>query len=200
VEAILKRGGKAERLRRELQEGESRGLRRRRWVIGLSLVGIGAMAAVSLFQTGVVGHLPDPPVEGFDSDKVNSSETAYMLGVPDGTLSLASLAANVPLAAFGGDDRARATPLVPLFAAGKSLVEAAVAGWYFYQMPRRRNAGAPTASRARSRTSPSPRSRCRRPWSRSTRSGATVKAKASLDAGSARVAVPTGAVRRRRDP
>jgi uncharacterized membrane protein len=131
----LKKGGEAERLRRELQDGESKGLHRRRWVIGLSLVGMGAMAAVSLFQTGVVGHLPDPPVEGFDSDKVNSSETAYMLGVPDGTLSLASLAANVPLAAFGGDDRAQVTPLVPLVAAGKSLVEAAVAGWYFYQMP-----------------------------------------------------------------
>lgn len=135
VGAILKRGGEAERLRRELQEGRSDDLRRRRWIIGLSLVGAGAMAAVSLFQTGVVGHLPDPPVEGFDSDKVNSSETAYMLGVPDGTLSLASLAANVPLAAFGGGDRARTAPLVPLVAAGKSLVEAAVAGWYFYQMP-----------------------------------------------------------------
>jgi uncharacterized membrane protein len=131
----LEKSDEAERLRRELQEGESAGLRRRRWIVGLSLVGVGAMAAVSLFQTGVIKHLPDPPLEGFDSDKVNSSETAYMLGVPDGTLSLASLAANVPLAAFGGGDRARTTPLVPLVAAGKSLVEAAVAGWYFYQMP-----------------------------------------------------------------
>lgn len=133
--SLLKGEGEAARLRRELREGRSSNLRRRRWIVGLSLVGMGAMAAVSLFQTGVVGHLPDPPVEGFDSDKVNSSETAYMLGVPDGTLSLASLAANVPLAAFGGDDRARTAPLVPLFVAGKSLAEAVVAGWYFYQMP-----------------------------------------------------------------
>lgn len=129
-----------QRLRRELQQGETTELWRRRAIIGLSLIGMGAMTAVSLFQTGVVKHLPDPPLESFDSDKVNSSDTAYMLGVPDGTLSLASLAANVPLAAFGGINRAREQPLVPIVAAGKAAVEAAVAGWYFYQMPTKEKA------------------------------------------------------------
>ena len=122
-------------LRRELQRGRSEGLSLRRGVIALSLVGMGAMAAVSLFQTGLVEHLPDPPLPRFDSDQVNSSDTAYALGVPDGALSLASLAANIPLAAFGGEDRAEKLPLVPLAAAAKATVEAAVAGWYFYQMP-----------------------------------------------------------------
>lgn len=130
----------AQQLRRELQRGETDDLWRRRAIIGLSLVGVGAMAAVSLFQTGVIKHLPDPPVEGFDSDKVNSSDTAYMLGVPDGTISLASLAANIPLAAFGGSNRAQEEPLVPLIAAGKAAVEAAIAGWYFYQMPAKEKA------------------------------------------------------------
>lgn len=124
-----------QRLRRELQEGQSEDLTLRRRVIGLSLLGMGAMAAVSLFQTGIVKHLPDPPLDSFDSDKVNSSDTAYALGVPDGTVSLASLAANIPLAAFGGDDRAETMPLVPLAAAAKAVTEAAVASWYFYQMP-----------------------------------------------------------------
>jgi len=78
---------KPQQLRRELQEGRNDDLWRRRAIIGLSLVGAAAMTAVSLFQTGVVKHLPDPPLESFDSDKVNSSDTAYMLGVPDGTLS-----------------------------------------------------------------------------------------------------------------
>lgn len=134
--------GKAEvgRLRHELRESETPDLWRRRAIIGLSLLGMTAMTAVSLFQIGIVKHLPDPPLESFDSDKVNSSDTAYMLGVPDGTLSLASLAANVPLAAFGGVERARETPLVPLFAAGKATIEAAVAGWYFYQMPTKEKA------------------------------------------------------------
>jgi uncharacterized membrane protein len=122
-------------LRRELQEGNNENLKLRRGIIALSLVGIGAMTAVSLFQTGMVKHLPDPPLPDFDSDKVNSSDTAYALGVPDGTISLASLAVNIPLAALGGADRPEKIPLVPLAAAAKASVEAAVAGWYFYQMP-----------------------------------------------------------------
>ena len=131
---------KPQRLREELQNSEKSDVNFRRAIIGLSLLGIGAMTAVSLFQTGIVKHLPDPPIDGFDSDKVNSSDTAYALRVPDGALSLASLAANIPLAAFGGENRATETPLIPLAAAAKASVEAAVAGWYFYQMPTKEKA------------------------------------------------------------
>jgi len=133
-------GRDPQQLRRELQESDSENARRRRKIIGLSLFGVAAMAAVSLFQTGIIKHLPDPPVDGFDSDKVNSSDTAYALGVPDGTVSLASLAANVPIAAFGGENRHAEMPLVPILAAGKAIVEAAAAGWYFYQMPTKEKA------------------------------------------------------------
>lgn len=127
-------------LRQDLQEGDTPDLRRRRGVIGLSLLGMASMAAVSLLQTGMVKHLPDPPLDNFNSDKVNSSETAYQFGVPDGTVSLAGLAANIPIAAFGGADRARQQPWVPLVAAGKAAVEAVAAGWYFYQMPAKEKA------------------------------------------------------------
>ena len=75
----------AAELRRELQTGDAPALRWRRAIVGASLVGMGAMGAVSLLQMGVIRHLPDPPLRGFDSDKVNSSDTAYALGVPDGT-------------------------------------------------------------------------------------------------------------------
>jgi len=122
-------------LRAELQHSAGDDLRRRRAIVVLSLVGMAALGTVSLFQTGVIEHLPDPPIPGFDSDKVNSSDTAYALGVPDGTLSVASLAANLPLAAFGGADRAQKQPLVPLLAAGKAMTEAVVSAWYFAQMP-----------------------------------------------------------------
>jgi len=127
-------------LRCELQEDDTEDLGYRRAIIGLSLLGMAAMGAVSLLQTGVIKHLPDPPLPGFDSDKVNSSDTAYQFGVPDGTVSFASLAANVPIAAFGGAQRAQEQPLVPLFAAGKAVIEAVVAGWYFYQMPAKQKA------------------------------------------------------------
>jgi len=132
---LAKRQNETQELRRELQESNESDLRVRRLIIGLSLVGMGAMTAVALFQTGIIKHLPDPPLKDFDSDKVNSSDTAYALGVPDGTLSLVSLAANIPIAAFGGENRAETQPLVPLAAAAKASVEAVVAGWYFYQMP-----------------------------------------------------------------
>ncbi len=138
METLIKKD--TQQLRRELQQSNNEDLRARRAIIGLSLLGMGAMTAVSLFQTGIIKHLPDPPIDGFDSDKVNSSDTAYALGVPDGTLSLASLAANIPLAAFGGANRAEQTPLIPIAAAAKATVEAAVAGWYFYQMPTKEKA------------------------------------------------------------
>lgn len=122
-------------LREELQEGSDSDLRRRRAIIALSLFGMANMGAVSLLQTGVVKHLPDPPLDNFDSDQVNSSDIAYQLGAPDGTLSLAGLAMNVPIAGFGGTDRAHKTPHVPIAASIKSGIEAIAAGWYFYQMP-----------------------------------------------------------------
>lgn len=127
-------------LRRELRDGSSGSLKWRRAIIGASITGMAAMGAVSLLQTGVIRHLPDPPLRGFNSDKVNLSSTAYALGVPDGTLSFASLAANIPLAAWGGENRAKKMPWLPIAIAGKALIEAVVAGWYFYQMPTKQNA------------------------------------------------------------
>ena len=115
-------------------------VRRRRGIVGLSLTGMAAMTAVTLLQTGVVKHLPDPPLCGFDSDKVNCSERASIFGVPDGPVSLAGFAANLPLAVIGSANRAAEQPLIPIAAAAKAGVEAAVAAWYFYQMPAKEKA------------------------------------------------------------
>ena len=122
-------------LRSQLQHSTDPDLRRRRAITLTSLAGMSSMALVSLLQTGIIEHLPDPPLDSFDSDRVNSSDTAYALGVPDGTLSLAGLAMNVPIAAYGGVSRSERTPYVPIAAAVKSGIEAIAAGWYFYQMP-----------------------------------------------------------------
>jgi uncharacterized membrane protein len=128
-------GLKPAELRSQLKECSNADMKRRRGIVGLSLFGMANMAAVSLLQTGIVKHLPDPPSNHFDSDKVNSSNTAYQLGTPDGTLSLAGFAMNLPIAGFGGASRAETTPYVPIAASVKSAIEAAAAGWYFYQMP-----------------------------------------------------------------
>lgn len=128
------------RSRDSLRDGDSAGLWRRRAIVGLSLVGAASMAATSLLQTGILQHLPDPPLPGFNSDKVNLSKSAFPYGVPNGTLGVLAFAANLPLAAFGDEGRAQKQPWVLLPAGGKALLDAAVAGWYFYQMPAREKA------------------------------------------------------------
>lgn len=121
-------------LRDDLVRGETDDLRRRREIIGLSLLGMAAMTPVALLQTGIIRHLPDPPLPRFRSDQANLSDAAYKLGIPDGTVALASLAANVALAAWGGRDRGRRRPWLPLLAAGKAAADALGAAWYLYQM------------------------------------------------------------------
>lgn len=133
-------GNSPAQLRSDLLAGSSSDLKRRRAIIVASLAGMASMTAVSLLQTGIISHLPDPPIKGFDSDRVNLSRTAYAFGMPDGTVSLATLAANLPLAAIGGRNRAGRAPWLPLLAAGKAAVEAAAASWYFYQMPTKEKA------------------------------------------------------------
>lgn len=106
-------------------------------IVSFSLLGIAAMTPVSLLQLGVVRHLPDPPIPGFDSDRVNLSQTASVLGVPDGPISLASFVVNLPAARLL--DPVRHPRLTIAFGA-KAAIEAVVAGWYFAQMPRRERA------------------------------------------------------------
>ena len=127
-------------IRRELRRDETLGLEQRRASIALSLLGMASMAPPALLQTGLVRHLPDPPIPGFNSDKVNLSDDAFPFGMPDGPIALAGFAMNVPLAAFGGQDRARKLPWVPLLAFAKSAVDTAISGWLFYKMPTREKA------------------------------------------------------------
>ncbi len=129
-----------QQLRTTLRHGKSADLRRRRAIIAVSLAGMTSMSAVSLFQTGMLKHLPEVPLPGFDSDKVNDAGAAYRWGVPDGTLAAMGCALNLPIAAMGGDNRAREQPLVPVLAALKAALDAAIAARYLYEMPTKRGA------------------------------------------------------------
>jgi hypothetical protein len=60
-------GLKPAELRTQLQESSSADMRRRRAIVGVSFFGMVNMAMLSLLQTGVVKHLPDPPSDSFDS-------------------------------------------------------------------------------------------------------------------------------------
>lgn len=130
-------GAHPARLRREIRHSRSRALRQRRGIVGASLIGIASMVPVVLYQTGVIRHLPDPPVGNFDSDKVNGSTTAFGYGGGDAPLSMLAHATNLMLAAFGGEERDRARPWLSLTASAIAGAQAGVAARYlFHQMPK----------------------------------------------------------------
>lgn len=111
-------------LSRELREETGPDLRRRRWVIGLSLLGVAAAKVVSAYQTGLIRRLPDPPLPKIDSNKVNASDYAYKrLQTPDGLLMLVNYAVTAALAGAGGKDRAREQPVLAVATGAKTLYD-----------------------------------------------------------------------------
>lgn len=109
-------------LSEELRKGNNPHMTRRRWIIGLSTLGGSMGQLVTLYQTGIVSHLPDPPVPIFDADKVDASNYAYSrFNSPDGPLMVGNYAVTAWLASAGGLERARRNPLIPI-AMGIKLV------------------------------------------------------------------------------
>jgi hypothetical protein len=51
-------------------------------VVGLSLAALGSMGFIFLYQLGLIKHLPEPPLPGFNADKVDASSEAYMPILP----------------------------------------------------------------------------------------------------------------------
>lgn len=101
-------------LSRELREAQTPDLHRRRWIVGLSLLGVAMGQVVSLYQTGILKDLPDPPGP-FDSARVDASDYAYKrLLTPDAFMMVVSYGATAWLAAAGGKDRALDLPLLPV--------------------------------------------------------------------------------------
>lgn len=116
----------------ELRMGRGRSLGRRRAIIALQCVSIASLGVVTLYQTGVIAHLPDPPLRAFDSDKVDASSEAYkLLDMPDGALGVANACATLLLAAMGGENRAQTRPWLPLALAGKAAWDVAQSGRLF---------------------------------------------------------------------
>lgn len=110
----------AERVSRELRTDSSPVMRQRRRVVTLSLVAVGSMGLITLYQMGIIAHLPEPPIGRLDADEVDASGEAYALfTTPDAALGLASYAVTLALAAAGAVDRAEVQPLLPLALAAK---------------------------------------------------------------------------------
>jgi uncharacterized membrane protein len=116
-------------LSRQLRLGKSNALGRRRQISVLTLISIGSMAIVSLYQLGIIKHLPEPPLPKMDADKVDAAAEAYeILWMPDAVLGLGSYAVTLGLAAMGPDNRARTRPWIPLALAAKTLADSLAAG------------------------------------------------------------------------
>ncbi len=112
----------AEELSRELRTASTPELRRRRQIIGLSMLASASMAVITLYQTGIIKHLPEPPLPFLDADRVDASAEAYeKFNTPDAALGLASYAVTTVLAAMGGKKRA---PWIVAALAGKIAFDA----------------------------------------------------------------------------
>jgi len=100
----------------------------RRRVAELSLAATGAMGVIALYQTGVLKHIPEPRIPGFNADKVAGSAEAYsILGIPDGLLGMGSYAVTAALATIGASDRTIERPALSLLMAAKVGVDTAFA-------------------------------------------------------------------------
>lgn len=130
-------------IRNELRLGSSPSLRRRRAIAALSAIGIVDFAVISLYQLGVIRHLPDPPGRIFDSDKVNGSRKAYLLGVPDGPLGALLYAATMTLAGAGGSRRTGRGRWLDWLLGGAALAGVAGAAQYLYDMIRNQERACP---------------------------------------------------------
>ncbi|MFN2476019.1 MAG: vitamin K epoxide reductase family protein [Chthoniobacterales bacterium] len=120
-------------LSRQLRRDSGGFLEERRGIVCASLAAIGCMGLIALYQIGVIKHLPEPPLPGFDADKVDASEEAYShFQVGDAFIGLGSYAATMGLAAMGPKNRAKTHPWIPLALAAKTAADAAQAAKLTY--------------------------------------------------------------------
>ena len=118
-----------ENVRRETDHN-SRQLRR---IVLYSSIGLADFIPISLYQLGVIRHLPDPPGKIFASDKINGSKDAQIAGVPDGVVSLLMYSATIALAG-GALARIVKPELARILLGGVLIGQAAGAGYYLYNM------------------------------------------------------------------
>ena len=118
----------------QLRTGDAEELGQRRKIILLSAIGLVDFSIISLYQTGVIKKLPDLPFKVFDSNAVNASESAYPLGIPDGTLGAVPYVLNMILAAAGGTKKSGRKDVFDYLLGGVIVANAAGAANYLVDM------------------------------------------------------------------
>lgn len=105
----------------------------RRQIAALSALGLIDFSLISLFQLGFIKEMPDLPGEVFDTEKVNSSEEAVLLGMPDGVVSLGAYTATILLATAATRFK-KQSRILDVAMGGIILGQAAGAAQYLYKM------------------------------------------------------------------
>ena len=132
---------KPEELSRQLRFGSEGYLSQRRGTVALALLASASMGLITLYQMGILRHLPEPPLPMLDADKVDASAEAYSrFSTPDGILGLGSYAMTAGLAAMGGQDRAKEQPWLPLALALKVAFDTSQAIRLFFDQKTRYHA------------------------------------------------------------
>lgn len=162
-----------ERLSRELRTTDGNPfLDNRRRVATLSLMVAGCMGLISLYQLGVLKHLPETPLPLLDADRVDASPEAYeRFQVGDAFLGFVSYGVTMLLAAAGGTGRWRAQRWLPLALSTKGCRPIMRSGAAASPSP---SSGQSTSSRHRKPPAAARRSigrASRRQWHAHTRAG-----------------------------
>lgn len=128
LEFVLPPRQEAAKIGKGLRDSSGRHLRHRRAAVALTLTSVASMSVIALYQLGILQRIPELPFPGFASAKVNASAEAYShFSMPDGVLGLANYGATMALIAAGGKNREKRYPWLPIAAAAKVSLDAAMA-------------------------------------------------------------------------
>jgi hypothetical protein len=93
---------KPKQLSEELRKEKNLDMSGRQAIISLSMLGGSMGQRVTLYQTGIVSHLPNPPGQQiFDADFVDASNAYSRFNSPDGSIMVLTYAITAWLADAG---------------------------------------------------------------------------------------------------
>jgi uncharacterized membrane protein len=118
---------------KKIQSRNDSKARHRRDIALLSAMGIVDFIPISLYQLGIIKHIPDFSGRVFDSDYVNASKEAQIAGLPDGPVSLMMYAANMVAVGAALKKKERKNIFDYLIAAN-AIGQAAGGAFYLYNM------------------------------------------------------------------
>lgn len=117
----------------KIRKNNSEAAEYRRQIAALSALGLVDFSLISLFQLGFIKNMPDLPGEVFDTEKVNSSKDAVLLGMPDGVISLGAYTATILLATAATRFK-KQSRVLDVAMGGIVLGQVAGAAQYLYKM------------------------------------------------------------------